>query len=407
MSYYAHTSVKLDLLKEWTRNLDVEEVIRKSGLGLYGKYSDEKICRELLDGFRSNVENLNEGDDWRETTLVLNKALMPAIFKVADNAIKVANFYEILVEASDVATKKKLIKGYDSLDVGYLHIKNGEQFIATIGEKSDLMWAVLFELFIKEDVFSINHTLPQHESIMALQLYDVWEKTDEGIRRIVDEIIFKCSTELDMHFKVVHLDKKITKEGVSGYYELHTKIGEYEHIPMMYFNSALAIEDVRIKYLSFYQVAEYYYNRAQNHNLVDTIIAGNYIDATNINHKSLKKALIDYVASTTERESLKLVLKKAINITDLQRWVQSSADYENRYCHSCNAKMDLDFSKPEDKILGRLMERIYSYRCSIAHAKGDIDEYVALPEASNAEISNELPLIRYVAERVIKSCARW
>lgn len=401
MSLYAHTSVKLDLLKEWSRNLDVEDVIRRSGLGLYGKYSDEKMCRGLLNAFQRCVEDLKEGDDWRDTTHILNKALMPALFKVSDNAIKVANYYEILIEASDVATKKKLIKGYDYLDVGYLHIKNGNQCIATIGEKSDLMWAVLFELFIKEGLYSINHTLPQHESIMALQLYDVCGKTDEEIRMVVDEIIFKCSAELGMQFKIVHLDEKITEEGISGYYELPTQIGEYEHIPMMYFNNAFASNDIRMQYLSYYHVLEYFYVRAQNYELIDKMNASSVLSYP-IRHNDLRKVLNSYKNSTTEKESLKLVLKRTINIDDFKVWVKEVPERLSRITTSGVLEINVCLTATDEKIVSKLANRIYFFRCSIAHAKGDIDEFVALPEVSSEEIKQELPIVRWVAECAIK-----
>lgn len=406
MSLYAHTSVKLELLKEWSRNLGVEEVIRKSGLGLYGKYSDEAICRGLLDGFQKFVENLKEGDDWREAAHILNRPLMPALFKVADNAIKVANYYEILIEASNVATKKKLIRGFDYLDVGYLHIKSGEKFIATIGEKSDLIWAVLFELFIKEDVYSINHTLPQHESIMALQIYDVWGMTDDEIRKTVDEILFKCSTELDMHFKIVHLDEKITEEGVSGYYELPTTMGKYEHIPMMYFNNAFASEDIRMQFLSYYQVLEFFFVRAQNYELIDRLNTESLLTLP-VRHNDLRKVLKSYKNSTTEIESLKLVLKKAILVDDFRTWVNESPERIEIYTNSGISEIDIKLTATDEKIISKLATRIYYYRCSIAHAKGDIDDFVALPDVSGDEIKREIPLVRWIAERSIKSCSIW
>lgn len=406
MSLYAHTSVKLELLKEWSRNLDVEGVIRRSQLGLYGKYSDETICRNLLDGFQKLVEELKDGDDWRKTTHILNRSLMPALFKVADNAIKVANYYEILIEASDVATKKKLIKGFDYLDVGSLHIKNGDKFIATIGEKSDLIWAVLFELFIKEDEYSINHTLPQHESIMALQIYDVWGMTDDEIRKTIDEILFKCSTDLDMHFKIVHLDEKITEEGVSGYYELPTTMGEYEHIPMMYFNNAFALEDIRMQFLSFYQVLEFFFVRAQNYELIDRLNAESLLTHP-VRHNDIRKVLRLYKNSTSEIESLILVLKKAISIRDFKIWVNEAPDRIGRYTNTGIDEIAIKLSASDEKILSKLATRIYYYRCSIAHAKGDIDEFVALPEVCRDEIKKEIPLVRWVAEHTIKKCSIW
>lgn len=406
---YGDSSVKLPELKLWAKQIDNEKVIGKIGQIMpWGQYASDEICRSLLEGFKNMIADLNEGDDWRNCQHILNQALMSALFLISDNAIRVANYYECLVTYADIATKKKLIKGFEYKDIGEVNIYDGKVAIGCIGYKSDLIWTCLYGTFIHigHDLV-VEHTLADHEEIFGLQLNNTFGKSEEEINTMVDEVLFKCSVEYGLNFKRAHLDSHITEEGVIGHYELHTTFGQFDSIPLMYFNSALATEEIRIKYLNYYQVAEYYYIRAQNHNIIDSISAGNYIGAATIDHKALKKTLKDYITSTSERESLRLVLKKAINLSDLRKWIQSNADYESRYCHSGNTNIDLDLTKPDDKIYGKLMERIYSFRCSIAHAKGDVDEYIALPEYSNAEIKLEIPLIRYVAEQVVKKCAKW
>lgn len=63
--------------------------------------------------------------------------------------------------------------------------------------------------------------------------------------------------------------------------------------------------------------------------------------------------------------------------------------------------MKIDFEKDDKKIINALAERVYSYRCSIAHAKGDVEEYIAIPVLSKIKIQNELPLLKYLAFEVI------
>lgn len=48
---------------------------------------------------------------------------------------------------------------------------------------------------------------------------------------------------------------------------------------------------------------------------------------------------------------------------------------------------------------------MYGYRCSIAHAKGDVEEYIAIPSISKEKISAEIPLVKYLAYEVIKNCS--
>lgn len=409
MSIYGDDNVKLPELKAWASQIDNDRVLyRLSNIEPWGKVANPFLSKSLLEGFKKMISDLKDGDNWHECIHILNQALMPAIFLVSDNAIRVANYYECLVTYADVVTKKKLIKGFKYKDIGEVNIYNGKDSIGSIGYKSDLIWKCLYGTFIHIGVdLGVEHTLDDHEEILGLQLYNTFGKTDEDINALVDEILFKCSVEYGLNFKRAHLDSHITEEGILGHYELHTTLGQYESTPLMYYNSASTAEDARIKYLSYYQVVEYYYNRAQNHYLIDAIKSGHYIDTTNVNHKALKKTLKDYVATTSERESLILVLKKSINITDLKDWIQDCVEYNNQYCLGGNSNLDIDFEKPENKIYRKIMERIYSYRCSIAHAKGDNDEFIALPEASNAEIEKELPLIKYVAEQVIKKCANW
>ncbi|WP_157047676.1 hypothetical protein [Cellulosilyticum ruminicola] len=54
---------------------------------------------------------------------------------------------------------------------------------------------------------------------------------------------------------------------------------QYESEPLMYFDNGVATEDVRMKYLSYYQVLEYFFNRVQNYKLLEQIQLGNYIEA--------------------------------------------------------------------------------------------------------------------------------
>ena len=117
----------------------------------------------------------------------------------------------------------------------------------------------------------------------------------------------------------------------------------------------------------------------------------------------MRKVLQQYKNSITERESVKLVLKKSLDIDDMSAWILSDIKLKNIYC--ANSICDIDFSKSHDKIINKIAERIYTFRCAIAHAKGDIDEYMAIPALSNQDIKNEIPLVKYVALEVLKKCS--
>ena len=407
MSIHGHGSVNIEQLKEWAKLLDVEQILDKTKSGLYGRYVSEEICRGIFNRFLHCIENLSETDYWYDKTMsILNRALIPAVFMVADNSIRVANFYEITVVAADIETKKKLIKGFNYLDIGYLHVIQDGKAVATIGQKSDLIWSCLYELFIKHDLYSIEHTLPNHEEIMSLQLTDTWGMSENEICNLVNDILFRCSTELGLNFKIYHIDPLITEEGISGYYELNSNKNYYEHVPVMYFNSAFALEDVRMQYLSYYHVLEYFFIRAQNNKFIDTIQTEGYLTAP-LKHNELHKFLKKYANSMKELDSLKLVINKAIEIQSLRDWISLIPERATHLTNNTNQSIILNLSMNDNELISKLANRIYYYRCAIAHAKGDIDEYMAIPEISNNEISNEISLIRWIAENVIKQCSNW
>lgn len=122
-----------------------------------------------------------------------------------------------------------------------------------------------------------------------------------------------------------------------------------------------------------------------------------------VNHNELRKVLHKYKNILSERESLKLVLTRSLDISKFKAWILQDKNRVNKYCNS--QKTPIDLTKSDEKIVGRLCERIYSMRCSIAHAKGDVDEYIAVPTVSDSEIGLEIKLIKYVAYEALKACS--
>jgi len=84
-------------------------------------------------------------------------------------------------------------------------------------------------------------------------------------------------------------------------------------------------------------------------------------------------------------------------------WINSNSEHFDIYCRSQGYKIDL--SKEDKKIISNIVERVYGYRCSIAHAKGDVEEYIAIPNISRKIIAAEIPLVKYLAYEVIKNCS--
>lgn len=402
MSIYGDRQICIRGLKKWLNEFDFE----KGYIHSLSAYESKEISKSQFDYFKQLIFELKDQDDWRIYYGVLTNALMKRLFQVSENAIRIANYYECFVIPVDAETKKKLIKGFDYSSIGAVNIYNGAEIVGCIGQKSDLIWSVFYDYFIYEDEYgSVDHVYGRHEELLSLQLINVDGLDLVDIEQRVKEILIKCSLELNLHFRIESVDRKLGEVGVDDIYQLEVLCNEFEPEPAMYFNNAIGSTDPRVRYLSYYQVLEYFFIRSQNVNFLKKLDDRTIRDNGKINHRELRSILKQYNKTLTELESLKLVLTRSVNIEKLKVWIKSSADREALYCTKDGEVPILNLSASDEKIISKLAARIYRYRCAIAHAKGDIDEYIALPYQSDKTINSELPLIRYVASLVLKECS--
>lgn len=206
--------------------------------------------------------------------------------------------------------------------------------------------------------------------------------------------------KFDMDFKVFEVESLIKSEGKSPILRVEYTPTGFEEIPMFYLLNANNINDERFKFLSYYQVMEYFFVRSQNYYFLNDFRS---IDVNNVNHNEMRKVLANYKKVSNEREALRLVLKRAISVANFKNWINSVPDRIETYCNSQEYKIDI--TKEDKKIISSLVERVYGYRCSIAHAKGDVDEYIAIPSISEEKVAAELPLVKYLAYEVIRECS--
>lgn len=264
-----------------------------------------------------------------------------------------------------------------------------------------MIWETFYDYFINENEDgSIDHTYVNHEQVLSIQLFDVEYKTIEELVLLMNEILLRVSMEYDMNFKIYSVDPVFKLIGDDSIHKMQYKPTGYEQVPMLYLNNAINSQDERLAYLSYYQVIEYFFVRLQNYYFLNEL---SQIDTQNVNHNELRKVLSRYKKISSEREALRLVLIKSVDIPQFKSWIVSDQKRQDTYCNSNVLKIDI--LEKDKKIISDLTERVYSYRCSIAHAKGDVDEYIAIPSLSNQKIADELPLLKYLAFAVIESCS--
>lgn len=404
MSLYGHTYININSLKRWVNSLSVDEIqsVDVGGYNLEIKDETKELLELQLQGFSECINRMHEGDDWRKYEGIISHAFYNAFIRLDNSSIRMGDFYECLIEPSNLKTYKKIIKGFDYLDIGAIHMKDSAgNAVASIGEKSDLIWEVFYGYFVNENEDgSIDHVYSNHEKYLSIQLFNVEALSQEEIVARVNEILLHVSMVYDMDFKVFEVDSLIKCEGEAPILRVEYAPTGFEEVPMFYLSNANNTNDERFKFLSYYQVIEYFFVRAQNYYFLEELKS---IDMNNVNHNELRKILANYKKVTNEREALKLVLKRAIDIPKFKTWINSNSEHFDIYCRSQGYKIDL--SKEDKKIISNIVERVYGYRCSIAHAKGDVEEYIAIPNISRKIIAAEIPLVKYLAYEVIKNCS--
>lgn len=404
MSLYGHTYININSLKRWVNSLSVDEIqsVDVGGYNLEIKDETKELLELQLQGFSECINRMHEGDDWRKYEGIISHAFYNAFIRLDNSSIRMGDFYECLIEPSNLKTYKKIIKGFDYLDIGAIHMKDSAgNAVASIGEKSDLIWEVFYGYFVNENEDgSIDHVYSNHEKYLSIQLFNVEALSKEEIVARVDEILLHVSMVYDMDFKVFEVDSLIKCEGEAPILRIEYTPTGFEEVPMFYLSNANNTNDERFKFLSYYQVIEYFFVRAQNYYFLEELKS---IDMNNVNHNELRKILANYKKVTNEREALKLVLKRAIDIPKFKTWINSNSEHFDIYCRSQGYKIDL--SKEDKKIISNIVERVYGYRCSIAHAKGDVEEYIAISNISRKIIAAEIPLVKYLAYEVIKNCS--
>lgn len=352
--------------------------------------------------FIYQVANLKPEDDWKTCLYNVSPMFYNAFLRIDNSSILIADFYECLIVSSNLKTYKKIFKGFDYVDVGdiIIHDATGKS-IARIGRKSDLIWSTFYEYFINEnDDGSVNHTHSNHERYLSVQLFDIEGKSSDILFSIVNDILLRVSMEYDMDFKIYEVDPNFKLIGDSPSYHMQFTPTGFEIVPKLYLTCAINSNDERLSYLSYYQVIEYFFVRCQNYYFLEKLAE---IDIKHVNHNKLQKILSKYKYTSNERSTLHLVFSRAIEISKFKKWISLNPQYKDIYCN--HAEASIDISSSDSKIIDQLTNRVYSYRCSIAHAKGDVDEFVAIPSLSKEKIANELPLLKYLAFEVIKHCS--
>ncbi|MCP3756302.1 hypothetical protein [Streptomyces sp. TBY4] len=177
----------------------------------------------------------------------------------------------------------------------------------------------------------------------------------------------------------------------------------------------VAAEIPLLEYLSYYHIAEHFFEKVFNDDLIEQVRKGITDPSFSVRRAKDIQSIIKTVNSAqkqvreeggvNEQRALELVLAKFIDIdrliSDLNAWDGTLvAHYKTTGVPFADAgRVDLQ-ATDSNEIKKALAKRIYKVRNSLVHAKdGALPRYA--PFAHDAELSKEIPLIRFTSEQIV------
>jgi len=234
---------------------------------------------------------------------------------------------------------------------------------------SDLFWYAYKDQYIVGNRDGIENVRDNSQAF-TIQLWN--EDGVEDLDERVERILFDCSSELHLDFKRAVFDAYETETGEAYRIEFEMNQETYERVPIHYFNFANYSPAARHKYLSYYQVIEYFYTRAMKE--------------TNL-------------SSRKELDIVTYIISKSISEESLVSWIEESGYYTN----SVEGYPALRQIKLGNEVIQQVSNRIYSIRCSLVHSKEAAGNSNFIPNLNDQILNLELPLTKFISKSVLIS----
>jgi hypothetical protein len=197
----------------------------------------------------------------------------------------------------------------------------------------------------------------------------------------------------------------------------------YQQDLVNHYQLAVASQSPSLQYLSYYHVAEHFFEQVFQNDLINRVKQRltnpafshtRRVDIQKLIKEITRSAKLrdedDKVVPNNERGALLLCLREYIDIAKI---VAKLNEYDQRLVKHYRTT-GVDFSGGEvvdlegsdaDSVLNALTHRVYTTRNSIVHSKeGEKGKYI--PFKHDHELAQEVPLMRVIAERIIVESAQ-
>jgi hypothetical protein len=180
-----------------------------------------------------------------------------------------------------------------------------------------------------------------------------------------------------------------------------------------FYQRGMSTVDPVNQFLSFYHVLEYYFLAVSDERLYQKLsrrLNDPKFSATPSNLDRMIQDTLDHKRETDETEMLKLVLSKFVDEAELIEFIKAYEEYLDDRMYSRRRSVfgeSVEVRLEAGHVIGNLAKRIKIIRNALVHSSDRYERQQRYVPTSRAEdmIRREIPLMKYLAERVVIASA--
>ncbi|MBF2054736.1 MAG: hypothetical protein IGS03_14920 [Candidatus Sericytochromatia bacterium] len=347
----------------------------------------------------------------------LNRIIFNCYFKIGSSALQIANYYEEILVPADQATRNRML-GYRQgrRETGDLTLYFEGKKVGQVGEQSDLFRLIFDacfltedELFDGDDSLLDNEQLPPvivHSADEALMTLKIWQPVGMAKDDFVDLFLYHSATQLGLNFKRASFEAPLDRQQEPVQTDLTIHPVRTESLPLLYFNAASHNLPPPIVFMSYYHAIAYYFERATNLIIRDKMAS--MFDHSDLDQppqlRRMAKAINTLKDNLSEKEALKLVLKKIVSLEHMVRWLEAKPQRKRWFTSSQEQYRELPLLMltSEKDLVRSLLERIYAIKATISEERDKQEQFIWLHSLDDALLEKDVLLMKHLAARALE-----
>lgn len=181
-----------------------------------------------------------------------------------------------------------------------------------------------------------------------------------------------------------------------------------------FYQRGMAVEDAINQFLSYYQVLEYYFLPVSDEELyrkLSTIYNDPGFKSSSKYFDKVIQSTLNHKRESDETEMLRLVVSKHVSEEDLIQFISAYEEHLNEKLFTKKQKMFGEFTEVRlaaGHVIGNVSKRIKLIRNALVHSSDryNRNENFVPTRQAELEIRKEVPLVKFLAEKVIISTAQ-